>query len=265
MGRRRIEASRLGLVLRQARRDRLFRVAVDNAPEIIFIVASDARLLDVNAAACERLEYSRAELLSMRIFDIDPDYQPEIWPTHWREICERRSLVIETRQRTRSGRVFPAEVSIRYFEHRGAGLCTSVTRDISERVTQREALRRKQAEVLELSAPVLKVAAGVLAVPIIGEVDAPIAARVTDTLLAAVVRERAALAVLDLTGVRELDAVAAERLVTIARALRLLGCSCCVSGLSPAAAAGLAGLDVDLGALRAFGTLQAALDAALRR
>lgn len=248
-----------------ARRDRLLRLAVDNAPEILLVVASDARIVDANATACAGLEYARAELLTMRIFDIDPDYQAEVWPAHWRDLRARGALEIETRQRTRSGRIFPATVSIRYFERDGRGYCTSVTRDISARLAQEDALRRKQAEVLELSAPVLRVAAGVLAVPIVGEVDAPIAARIMENLLAAVVHERARLCVLDLTGVRALDLDAADRLLAVVRAVRLLGSRCCISGLSPAIAGALVGLGVDLGAVESFGTLQSALDAGLRR
>src|SRR5208283_6221450 len=53
----------------------LFRALLDQSNDAIEVVDPEtARFLDVNERACVELGYSREELLSMTVFDIDPDY-----------------------------------------------------------------------------------------------------------------------------------------------------------------------------------------------
>ena len=55
-----------------------YRTYIENAPDGIFIVDSDARYLDVNEAACRMTDYSRNELLNMSIIELaPPDAPPE--------------------------------------------------------------------------------------------------------------------------------------------------------------------------------------------
>ncbi|HMQ23893.1 MAG TPA: PAS domain S-box protein, partial [Planctomycetota bacterium] len=56
-----------------------FRTLFDCAGEAIFLVAQDGRIMDANREACAPLGYSRAELLSMHVRDIqasEPDMMP---------------------------------------------------------------------------------------------------------------------------------------------------------------------------------------------
>ena len=246
------------------RESRLLQLAIDNAPEIIFCVGADATLLAVNEMAVRRLEYDREELLAMRIYDIDPDYPPHLWPTHWKTICTDKRLVVETVHRTKTGRLFPVEVSIQYFELDDQGYCTSVIRDITERKQAQEALSRKQAEILELSAPILKIAEGVIVVPIVGVIDAALAGTMMEKLLAAIVEQAVRRCILDLSGVYGLDAEMASHLLRIAAAARLLGSQCLLSGISSAMARTLVENDIEVGEIQSYGSLKAALAAALK-
>ena len=54
-----------------------FRRLVDNAADAFFLHTEEGKILDVNKQACESLGYTREELLSMTIADIDPDYAPK--------------------------------------------------------------------------------------------------------------------------------------------------------------------------------------------
>ena len=52
---------------------RLFRLLVDQSNDSIQVVDFETmRLLDVNASACSSLGYTREELLSLHIYDVDP-------------------------------------------------------------------------------------------------------------------------------------------------------------------------------------------------
>jgi rsbT co-antagonist protein RsbR len=66
-------------------------------------------------------------------------------------------------------------------------------------------------------------------------------------------------AIVDITGVRELDTAAASTLVAAARALRLRGVQPVLTGIQPDVAATLVGLGVDLAGIATYGTLQDAV------
>ncbi len=242
-----------------AEETRLPRLLVDNAAEAMLYVDSDARILYANRHACRRLEYSRREMMGMRIHDFDPEYPKHLWPEHWEEIRRLKNLVIETNHRTRSGRMIPVEVTIQYFALGDKERCTSVLRDITERKRNEETLQRKQAEIAALSAPILQIAEGVVALPIIGELDAVRAARILDALLAECVRAGAKFAILDLTGAGAVDLETAEHLFRIGRAVGLLGGRCALSGISSNTARTIIELGVDMRSFLTFGTLRDAL------
>lgn len=249
---------------RRARDLRLARLLLEHAPEAMFHVAADARILHANGMACRRLEYSRRELRGMRIHDLDPDYPAHLWPQHWEDIRRLRTVVIETAHRTKSGRMIPVEVSINHFTIGGEECCTSMLRDITERRRAEEALRQKQIEIVALSAPILRVADGVVALPIIGELDAARAAQILEALLSECAGAGARFAILDLTGAGAVDAATAGHLSRIGRAVGLLGGRCALSGISPRTAQAIVELGLDMSAFLSFATLRDALQHALR-
>ncbi len=114
-----------------------------------------------------------------------------------------------------------------------------------------------------MSTPILQVWTGVLTVPVIGRLDSERAARMMEALLSAIVERRASAAILDLTGAEGVDSSALDHLVQLARAVKLLGARCFISGMSPQAAEVAADLGVDLRALSTHATLEGALQAAL--
>ena len=78
---------------------RFTQFAIDRAAVSACWVTSDARFVYVNEAACRSLGWTREELLSMTLFDIDPDYQADAWPETWASIKARGGLTFESRQR----------------------------------------------------------------------------------------------------------------------------------------------------------------------
>lgn len=71
--------------------------------------------------------------------------------------------------------------------------------------------------------------------------------------------------ILDITGIRHVDAAVAATLVRTAAALRLVGASVVLTGISPALAYSLVEVDVDLGGLVTRGTLQSGIAYAMHR
>ncbi len=118
----------------------LTQFAIDRASVGAFWIQSDGRIIYVNNAACQSLGYSRPELLSMTVHQIDPNYPAEAWPDHWRELREQGSLTFESRHRAKDGRVFPVEITANYVEFGGKEYNCAFARDITERRQAEEAL-----------------------------------------------------------------------------------------------------------------------------
>lgn len=129
----------------------------------------------------------------------------------------------------------------------------------------RQLIAQLRAAVEALSSPVLEVWRGVLAMPVVGSVDAEQGARMTGRLLEALARTRARHVVVDLTGLARCDAATAEAFVRLARAVGLLGAQCVLSGLQPEAARVLAGHATELAGIAVRRDLQHALQEVLAR
>ena len=136
--------------------------------------------------------------------------------------------------------------------------------DITERIEEINRLEKNEQIIRQLKTPVLRVWDGVLAMPVLGAVDEERAQQMMETLLQEVSTEAMNVAVLDLTGLHEVDGATMEYLVRMVRAVQLLGCKCVVSGISPAVARVIVGLGMDIATLSTFATLQSALAYALK-
>jgi len=105
---------------------------------------------------------------------------------------------------------------------------------------------------------------GVLTLPMIGIVDSGRAARVMDDLLSSVTRHRAKYAILDVTGVDVVDTATANHLISMVRAVRLLGAEGILTGIRPSVAQTVVSLGVDLSSILTLSTLRDGLAMAIR-
>lgn len=111
------------------------------------------------------------------------------------------------------------------------------------------------------AAPVLRVAPGVLVVPLVGRYHAARVHNLTSDVLAAVQRQQAHTLILDVTGLVDADARVADYLSRAAAAVRLLGTRCVLAGVTPALAQVLVASGASLGGLTTVATLEDALRA----
>ena len=126
---------------------RLTQFSVDKAADAAFWMGPDARFIYVNDAACSSLGYSRKELLSMTVHDIDPDFSVAVWPEHWQEVRERGSFIIESKHRTKEGKIFPVEITVNYLEFEGNQYNCAFARDITERMEAEKEKERMQVQL----------------------------------------------------------------------------------------------------------------------
>ncbi|MEG4942711.1 PAS domain S-box protein [Microcoleus sp. F4-D5] len=107
----------------------------------------DARILRVNQTACEQRGYSREELLSMYVWEADPNFPIEVWSQHWQQLKEQKTLWFNSQHYRKDGSIIPVEITLNYLEFNGKEYSFACARDISERYRAEEALRASQARL----------------------------------------------------------------------------------------------------------------------
>lgn len=121
-----------------------FHLLFDSAADAIFIVGPEGRFIEVNQVACERLGYSREELLRLSPADIDTPQFGALVQERTRQLFELGRLTFESAHVTRDGRVFPVEINCRVTEFGGQPAVISMVRDISQRKQAEAALRQSE-------------------------------------------------------------------------------------------------------------------------
>ncbi|MER7575880.1 STAS domain-containing protein [Streptomyces sp. NPDC126514] len=110
-------------------------------------------------------------------------------------------------------------------------------------------IARQREQLLEVATPVIQLWEGIVAVPLIGTLDSARSQVVMESLLEAIVAQRARYAILDITGVPTVDSLVAQHLMKTVAAARLMGAECIVSGIRPAIAQTIVHLGIDLGTI----------------
>jgi len=117
----------------------LTQFTMNNAVDAAFWIGPDARFTYINETACQSLGYSREELLTMTVHDIDPNFPEEAWRKHWTELREKGSITLESKHRAKNGTTFPVEIKAHYLEYDGKEYNVAFASDITERRKVEEA------------------------------------------------------------------------------------------------------------------------------
>lgn len=123
----------------------LLNLAVNASSEAVFLMNAQGRFVYVNEEAYRSLGYSREELLTMTPSDIDPDITGEVLAGLLDSIFAHGPTPrpMESRHRTRDGRIFPVEIAASPLKLEGKNYCLTMVRDISERKEAEQRLHEK--------------------------------------------------------------------------------------------------------------------------
>ena len=120
---------------------------IDGMNDSALLIGSSGEFLEVNDRAVETLGYSRAELLTMGVADIDPYLSADDIATRTERNRQGDRLLFETKHKTRDGRTIPVEISSSPVSFQGQPAILSIARDITERKQAEEALKLSQAQL----------------------------------------------------------------------------------------------------------------------
>jgi anti-anti-sigma regulatory factor len=124
---------------------------------------------------------------------------------------------------------------------------------------QTEIIARQKSAIQELSTPILLLWDDVLALPMVGQIDAARAEQTTEALLKRIVDSGARCVIVDVTGVDLIDTTTAGHFVKMMEAAGLLGSYCVVTGVGPEIAKTMVALDLDFGRVKTLRNLKEGL------
>ncbi|MDX8291901.1 STAS domain-containing protein [Metabacillus indicus] len=115
----------------------------------------------------------------------------------------------------------------------------------------------------ELSAPLIPVFENITIMPLVGTIDTERAKQIMENLLTGVVKHRAQVVLIDITGVPVVDTMVAHHIIQASEAVRLVGAKCLLVGLRPEIAQTIVNLGIDLSQVITKNSLQKGMEAAL--
>lgn len=118
--------------------------------------------------------------------------------------------------------------------------------------------------LMQMSTPVTEVWNDILMLPIVGIIDSKRAQDIMTAVLQKIAETHCRSLILDISGVAVVDTAVANHLIKISKASKLMGCTCTISGVSPAIAQTIVELGINVGDIRTTATLKDALGAAFR-
>lgn len=247
----------------------LMQRILDNSPSAIFVKDCEGRYLFANAYAASFTGLPPTEVVGKTDEEI---YPPEIYRA-WSE-SEQHVLTtgetIEREETTHIGGQSYTFLSIKFpiFNDEQeiislGGISTNITERKHEEedraALQLQVIEAQNAAIRELSTPLMPLAEGVLAMPLVGAIDSSRAQQVMEALLEGVAYHRAEVAILDITGVQVVDTQVADSLLRAAQAVKLLGAQVVLTGINPAMAQTLVHLGADMSGIVTRSTLQSGI------
>lgn len=131
--------------------DKTYCELINGMKDTVWVIDFDCGFIDVNEAAVNALGYSKDELLSMKIFDID-------FTLNQREIKDlvknMRSIkfqVFETAHTTKKGKTIPVEICSSRVTYKGKKAILSIARDITKRKETEEKLSDTLKELVTIN------------------------------------------------------------------------------------------------------------------
>jgi PAS domain S-box-containing protein len=131
----------------------MFRNLVDcSSDSVFFIDPENSGFIDVNKMACLSLGYTREDLLTMGVIDVEAVIPDEFsWRKHVEAIYKKETFLIEGEHIRKNGTIFPVEVNISTAEYLSRKYIIAIARDITERKKAEKALKQSEKQLKSIS------------------------------------------------------------------------------------------------------------------
>jgi DNA-binding response OmpR family regulator/anti-anti-sigma regulatory factor len=219
--------------------------------EICRLLKADPTTQEIPVVFMTSLTEVSARVQAFRLGGVDyitKPFEPE-------ELVARVRTHLSLRRMTKSLQ----EQNARLEQQIGERIAAEAARERAEaaRATlQDQLLTAHQQRLRELSTPLIPITEKIMVMPLIGSMDVERAQQVMESALEGAAQRRAEFVILDVTGIKDIDARVASLLVRAGQGLRLLGAHVVITGIRPEMARALVELGVSLDTIVTKGTLQ---------
>lgn len=241
---------------------------IESMNDLLIVADGDALIRTVNQSACDLVGLPREELLAQPIDMLFEGLSAA-------DLIELGGVRDQERScRIMGGKSVTVSFSAAVMrDKRGVPegiVCvardlTCAKRSEEERWRLGEAVQRQAIILEELSTPLIPITDEILVMPLIGTVDEQRSAQILDALLQGVIARRTRVAIIDITGIKTMEAAGIEGILQAVKAVRLVGAEVALTGIRPEVARLLVAQGHDLGAIRTFGSLQNGIVDAMKR
>ncbi|TAK77055.1 MAG: STAS domain-containing protein [Gammaproteobacteria bacterium] len=258
-----------------------FRTLFASLPDLYLILDPNFNIIEVSRAYLKATLVQRENILGRNVFDVFPDNPDDPTATGVANLSASLKRVLQNK-------TFDAmaiqKYDIRRPEAEGGGfeerfwkpVNTAVlgknnkvkyiihrVEDVTEFVQLKKMGSEQQEAIRALSTPILQLGEKLLLLPLIGIIDTVRVQQIIEKLLHTIQLKRARAVVVDVTGVPMMDAKAANYLIQTLEAMRLMGASLIVTGLSNEVANMWINGGVDFSKLTTMGDLQSGVEQAM--
>jgi PAS domain S-box-containing protein len=110
-----------------------YKEIIDNAEDLIYVYNRDGELLHHSNSVEKQLGFSKKQLSTYNIYDLDSSMTRDWWISHFDEIVEKGSLRFEWLVIRKDGTKFPVDITANHLRHNNEDYNCAVVRDVTER------------------------------------------------------------------------------------------------------------------------------------
>jgi len=122
-----------------------FSALVNQLPQTLFLHDISANIIEVNRSTEKKYGYTKEELLTMNVSDIDPDYDLDTFnKTIWSAIKNNEPVVFRSRHKCKDGKIFPVEIVIGTIYINEKKHYLALARDISQQIEDARTLKESE-------------------------------------------------------------------------------------------------------------------------
>jgi PAS domain S-box-containing protein len=252
-------------------RMQLFQTLAENAPDAIGVARVDGPIIYTNPAFVQQVGVSVAD--GATFYEVFAENRDDVTELA-RNVLQQGAWQGVRHMRRAGGGEYPGQFSgfLIRDESGNPQAFAAIIRDVSEQMRdeqerialQEQVIQVQQVALRELSTPLIPLADGIVAMPLVGTIDSQRAQQIIEELLQGVSQNRATTAIIDITGVPVVDTHVAGALLRAAQAVELLGARVVLTGIRPEVAQTLVGIGVNLGRIVTRSTFQDGITYGLR-
>jgi PAS domain S-box-containing protein len=131
----------------------LLNTAINNTSEAVYITDDAFSIIYVNDGACKMLGFTKEELTSMKVYEIDALCSLESLSALQQEKQLKKNIVFETKHRMKNGNIIDVEITGSYFRFHNKTVFLSVANDITQKIKYKRQIeelnRTLEAKVVE--------------------------------------------------------------------------------------------------------------------